>query len=43
VRKDGRLACGKEWKESVYKIEELKKLRTARNHRILHMPMELIN
>jgi hypothetical protein len=40
VRKDGRLFGGKEWKERVYNIEELKKLSTARNHRMLHIPME---
>jgi hypothetical protein len=32
---------GKEWQEKVYKREEWKKLlKTARNRRILHMPME---
>jgi len=32
---------GEEWQEKVYDREEWKKLlRTARNHRILHMPME---
>jgi hypothetical protein len=41
VREDGRLVCGEEWQEKVYNREEWKKLlRTARNHRILHMPME---
>jgi len=41
VRDDGRLAGGKGWKERVHKREEwLKLLRTARNHHILHMPME---
>jgi hypothetical protein len=41
VREDGRLVVGKGWKESVYNREEWKKpLRTARNHHILHMPME---
>jgi hypothetical protein len=41
VREDGKLAGGKQWKESVYNREEWKKLlRTARNRRILHMPME---
>jgi hypothetical protein len=41
VREDGRLVGGKGWKERVYNREEWKKLlRTARNHRILHMPME---
>jgi hypothetical protein len=39
-REDGRLVGGKGWKEGVYKREEWKKLlRTARNRRILHMPM----
>jgi len=41
VWEDGRLVGGKGWKERVYNREEWKKLlRTARNHRILHMPME---
>jgi hypothetical protein len=41
VREDGRLVGGKRWKERVYNREEWKKLlRMARNHRILHMPME---
>jgi hypothetical protein len=41
VREDGRLNGGKWWKERVYKREEWKKLlRTARNRRILHMPVE---
>jgi len=41
VREDGRLVGGKGWKERVYNREECKKLlRTARNHRILHVPME---
>jgi hypothetical protein len=32
---------GEEWQENVYNREEWKKLlRMARNHRILHMPME---
>jgi hypothetical protein len=32
---------GEEWQEKVYDREEWKKLlRTARNRRILHMPME---
>jgi len=36
VREDGRLVCGKGWKERVYNREERKKLlRTARNRRIL--------
>ena len=41
VREDGRLVGEKGWKERVYNRGERKKiLRTARNHRILHMPME---
>jgi hypothetical protein len=41
VREDGRMVDGEEWQEIVYDREELKKLlRTARNGRILHMPME---
>jgi hypothetical protein len=41
VREDGRLVGGKGWKERVYNREEWKTLlRTARNRRILHMPME---
>jgi hypothetical protein len=41
VREDGRLVVGKERKERVCNREEWKKLlRTARNHRIFHMPIE---
>jgi hypothetical protein len=41
VREDGRLVGGKGWKERVHNRKEWKKLlRTARNHRILHMAME---
>jgi hypothetical protein len=41
VREDGRIVGGKEWQEKVYNREEWKNLlRTARNRRILHMPME---
>jgi hypothetical protein len=41
VREDGRIVGGKGWQEKVYNREEWKKfLRTARNHHILHMPME---
>jgi hypothetical protein len=41
VREDGRIVGGKEWQEKVYNREEWQKLlRTARNCRILHMPME---
>jgi hypothetical protein len=43
VREDGRMVGGEEWQEKVYNREELKQLlRTARNHRILHVPMEYI-
>jgi len=41
VREDGRIIGGEGWQEIVYNREEWKKLlRTARNHHILHMPME---
>jgi hypothetical protein len=41
VREDGRLVGGEGWQERVYNREERKKLlRTARNRRILQMPME---
>jgi hypothetical protein len=41
VREYGRLVGGKGWKERIPNREEWKKLlRTARNRRILHMPME---
>jgi hypothetical protein len=41
VREDGRIIGGEEWQEKLYNRKEWKKLlRTARNHRILHMPME---
>ena len=40
VRKDGRLAGGIKWRERVHNSEEWKKLlRTTRNRRIQHMPM----
>jgi len=40
-REDGRLDGGNGWQEKVHNIEEWKKFpRTARNRRILHMPME---
>jgi hypothetical protein len=43
VREDRRIDDGEEWQEKVYNREEWKKLlRTARNRRILHMPMELM-
>ena len=41
VREDGRIVGREGWQEKVHNREEWKKLlRTARNHRILHMPME---
>jgi len=41
VKEDGRLVGARGWKERVYNREEWKKLlRMARNHQILHMPME---
>jgi hypothetical protein len=41
VREDGEIVGGEEWQGKVYDREVWKKLlRTARNHRILHMPME---
>ena len=41
VREDGRMVGGEEWQEKVYDMKELKRLlRTARNHRILYMPMD---
>jgi hypothetical protein len=41
VSEDGRIVGGEDWQEKVYDREEWKKvLRTARNHRILHMAME---
>jgi hypothetical protein len=41
VREDGRMVGREEWQEKVYDREEWKKLlRTARNRRILHMPMD---
>jgi hypothetical protein len=41
VSEDGRIIGREEWQGKVYDREEWKKvLRTARNHRILHMPME---
>ena len=44
VREDGRTVGGEGWQEKVHNIEEWKKLlRTARNLRILHVPMERIN
>jgi hypothetical protein len=41
LKEDGRMVGGEEWQEQVYDREEWKKiLRTARNRRILHKPME---
>jgi len=41
VREDRRIVGGKGWQGKVNNREEWKKLlRTARNRRILHMPME---
>jgi hypothetical protein len=41
VREDGRIVGGEGWQEKLHNREEWKKLlRTARNLRILHMPME---
>ena len=41
VREDGRIVGGEGWQEKVHNREECKKLlSTARNLRILHMPME---
>jgi hypothetical protein len=41
VREDGRIVGGGGWQEEVYNREEWKNLlRTARNHRIVHKPME---
>jgi hypothetical protein len=40
VREDGRIVGGEGWQGKVHDREEWKKLlRTARNHRILHTPM----
>ena len=41
VRKDGRIVGGEGWQEKIRNRDEWNKLlRTAMNHRILHMPME---
>ena len=41
VREDGRIVGGEGWQEEVHDREEWKKLlRTARNCRILDMPMD---
>jgi hypothetical protein len=40
VREDGRIVGGEVWQEKVYNRQEWKKLlRTARNRRILHIPL----
>ena len=41
VREDRRIVGGEGWQEKIHNREEWKKiLRTARNRRILYMPME---
>jgi len=41
VREDGRIVGAEGWQEKLHNSEEWQKLpRTARNCRILHMPME---
>ena len=40
VREDGRIIGGEEWQGKVHNREWKKLLRTARNRRFLHMPME---
>jgi hypothetical protein len=41
VREEERIVIGEEWQEKIYYRQEWKKLlRMARNHHILHMPME---
>jgi len=41
VREDGRIGGVEGWQEKVHNREEWKKLlRTARNRRIVHLPME---
>ena len=41
MREERRMVGGEGWQETVHNTEEWKKLlRMARNHRILHMPME---
>jgi len=41
VREDGGIVGGEGWQEKVHNREQWKKLLgMARNHRILHMPME---
>jgi hypothetical protein len=44
AREDGRIVRGEAWQENVYNREESQKLlRTAKNLRILYIPMELMN
>jgi hypothetical protein len=41
VREDGRIVGGEAWQEKEHNREEWKKLlRTAKNHHIMHRPME---
>jgi hypothetical protein len=41
MREDVRIVSGEEWQKKVYNREEWEKLlRMAKNHRILHIPME---
>jgi len=41
VREDGRIVGGEGWQEKVRNREEWKKLlRKAKNHHLLHTPME---
>jgi hypothetical protein len=41
MREDGRIVGGEGWQEKVRNREEWKKrMGMARNHRILHMPIE---
>jgi hypothetical protein len=44
VKENGRIVGGEGWQGKVYNRKEWKRLlRTARNCRILHMPIELNN
>jgi hypothetical protein len=44
VREVGRIAGEEEWQEIVYNRKKMKKLlRKAKNRRILHMAVELLN
>jgi hypothetical protein len=41
VRENARIVGGEEWQEKAHDREEWRKLlRTTRNHRILHVPMQ---